>query len=135
MRCMAFTVAGALLLGGPALGAAGDVLTVIGDGVNVRSGPGTEHSIRRQVSRNQNLVEIERRGEWVHAEIAGTGGADGWIHGSLVAPPSGEPLLPLPGAAEPAAAAEAAPAQPLKEPTDAAVAGEAATRQCRCSTT
>ena len=126
MRCMAFAVAGPLLLSGAALGAAGDVLTVIGDRVNVRSGPGTEHSVRLQVSRTQRLVEIERQGDWVHAEIAGPGDAEGWIHGSLVAPPNGEPLVPRAAAAEPGAVAgEAAQAQPLEEPTDAAVAGQA----------
>lgn len=120
MRRMAFAVACTLLLSGPALGAAGDVLTVIGDGVNVRSGPGTEHSIRLQVSRNQRLVEIERQGDWVHAEIAGRGGEEGWIHGSLVAPPEAEPLALQPGEAEPAALADApAPAQPLEDVTAA----------------
>ena len=51
MRYRAFAVAGTLLLSAPALGAAGDVLTVIGDNVNVRSGPGTEHAVQRQVSK------------------------------------------------------------------------------------
>jgi Bacterial SH3 domain len=119
MRCMAFAVAGTLLLSGPALGAAGDVLTVIGDRVNVRSGPGTEHAVRRQVSQDQRLVEIERQGDWVHAEIADAGGADGWIHASLVAP-SGGPAVPE-AAAEPAPdTGEAAPAEQLGDLTDAA---------------
>ena len=125
MRRMAFAVAGSLLLSGPALGAAGDVLTVMGDGVNVRSGPGTEHGIRLQVSRNQRLVEIERQGDWVHAEIAGAGGADGWIHGSLVAPPNGESLAPEAAAESAALAGEAAPAPPHEDLTDAATAREA----------
>ena len=116
MRHMAFALACTLLLSGPALGAAGDVLTVTGDGVNVRSGPGTEHSIRLQVSRNQRVVEIEREGDWVHGEIAGRGGADGWIHGSLVATPNGEAMAPQAAAAEATAAAGGpAPAQPLDD--------------------
>ena len=41
----------------------------------MRSGPGTEHAVTRQVARDQRLVEIERQGDWVRAEIAGTGGA------------------------------------------------------------
>lgn len=124
MRCMAFALAGTLLLSGPASGASGDVLTVVGDRVNVRSGPGTEHEVRRQVPRDQQLVEIERQGDWVRAEIAGTGGADGWIHASLVAP-SGEPTVPEAPAETAAVAGEVAPGQQLGDLTDAAAAAEA----------
>jgi len=137
MRRMALAIACSLLLSGQALGAVGDVLTVIGDRVNVRSGPSTESEVRMQVSRNQRLVEIEREGEWVRAQISGTGGADGWIHGSLIAPPNGEPLVPAPprqgladeatsppsAAAGPAAAArQSPPRRPLEDATDAAAA-------------
>jgi Bacterial SH3 domain len=139
MRRIAFTFVCILLLSGPALGAAGDVLTVIGDRVNVRAGPSTERDVTMQVSRNQRLVEIERQGEWVHAEIRGTGGADGWIHGSLVAPPNGEPLVtpaarqgpaeeaprPPSPATEPAPAGETASLQSLEDATDAAAADPA----------
>ena len=135
MRRIAFALAGTLLLSGPALGAAGDVLTVIGDRVNVRSGPSTERDVKMQVSRNHALVEIERDGEWVHAEITGTGGAHGWIHGSLVAPPDGEPLVapaarqeladeattpPSAEAGPTAAVGESPPGRPLEDATDAA---------------
>ena len=124
MRCKSFAVAGCLLLSGPALGAAGDVLTVTGDQVNVRAGPGTDHGVLRQVSREQRLVEIKRQGDWVHAEIAGGGGADGWIHISLVTP-SGAPIGAQ-AAAEPAAAAgQAAPGEQLGDLTDAAAAADA----------
>jgi Bacterial SH3 domain len=136
MRRIAFTFVCTLLLSGPALGAAGDVLTVIGDRVNVRSGPSTERDVTMQVSRNQRLVEIGRQGDWVHAEIGGTSGADGWIHGSLVAPPNGEPVVtpaapqalaeeaprPPSTAAEPAPAGETASLQSLEDATDAAAA-------------
>jgi hypothetical protein len=135
MPRMAFALACSLLLSGPALGAAGDVLTVIGDRVNVRSGPGTDRDVTMQVSRNQRLVEIERAGDWVHAEISGTG-ADGWIHGSLAAPPNAEPLVPpaarqglsdeatTPPSAEagPAVTGESPPLEPLEDATDAAAA-------------
>ena len=122
MRYRAFAVAGTLLLSGPALGAAGDVLTVIGDNVNVRSGPGTEHAVQRQVSQAQRLVEIKRQGDWVHAEIADAGGAEGWIHASLVAP-SGEPAAPeaTAGPAPDTGAAERA--QELGNLADAAAVG------------
>jgi hypothetical protein len=120
---MGFAVAGILLLSGPGLGAQGDVLTVSGDSVNVRSGPGTEHAVTRQVARDQRLVEIERQGDWVRAEIAGTGGADGWIHVSLVAPGGGPAVSGT--VAETAVAGEAEPGEQLGDPTDADAAAEA----------
>jgi uncharacterized protein YraI len=118
MRCMAVAVVGILLLSGPALGAAGDVLTVTGDRVNVRSGPGTEHAIIRQVSRHQRLIEIARQGDWVHAEVVGAEGAEGWVHASLVAPASNESPVPQATTGPASVAGEAAP--PLQEATDAA---------------
>jgi hypothetical protein len=132
---MAFALACTMALSGPALGAAGDVLIVTADRVNVRSRPSTEREVRMQVSRNQRLVEIERQGDWVHAEISGTGGADGWIHASLVAPPSDQAAAtpaarrervaeggsPPPTEAGPGAVAGAAPpVRPLEDATDAA---------------
>jgi hypothetical protein len=122
MRYRAFAVAGTLLLSGPALGAAGDVLTVIGDNVNVRSGPGTGHAVTRQVSQDQRLVELGRQGDWVHAEIADADGADGWIHASLVAP-SGEPAAPEVTAGPAPGTDQAERAQELGNLADAAAVG------------
>jgi hypothetical protein len=127
---MTLAFVGTLLLSGQALGAVGDALTVIGNRVNVRSEPSAESEVRMQVSRNQRLVEIAREGDWVHAQISGTAGADGWIHGSLVAPPNGEPLAPAASrqgladeAPTPAAVAgEAPPLRPREDATDAAAA-------------
>jgi hypothetical protein len=100
MRKTGFALASLLLSvlalsgGGPegALAATGDTLIVTGDGVNVRYGPGTDAKVRMQVSRGQLVSEIERRGEWVRAEIAGSDGASGWIHSSLLAVPSADQL-------------------------------------------
>ena len=99
MRQIAFAFAASLLLGGPALGAPGDVLIVTGSDVNVRAGPGLDQSVTRQVDGGQRLIEIEREGDWVHAEIVGPEGARGWVHDSLVA---------LEAPSEPEAAAPAA---------------------------
>ena len=113
MRQIAFAFAASLLLGGPALGAPGDVLIVTGSDVNVRAGPGLDQSVTRQVDGGQRLIEIEREGDWVHAEIVGPEGARGWVHDSLV-------VLEAP--AEPEAAAPAqetddseAPVEPQEE--------------------
>jgi SH3-like domain-containing protein len=107
------------LLSGPALGASGDVLTVLGDRVNVRSGPGTDSGVVRQVSRNQRVVEIGRQGDWVHVEITGAGGAVGWIHDSLLESPHRETLAPPAAPDSSAAQAVMAPAAPAGPPATA----------------
>lgn len=106
-----------LLLGGSALAATGDALIVTGDGVNVRAGPSGDAAIRMRVHRDQQVIELQREGSWVRAEIAGTDGQEGWIHSSLLAEPGDEadraesaaPGVP-PGAR---AAAEASPQEAL----------------------
>jgi Bacterial SH3 domain len=129
MRRVALAIA-CSLLSCAALGATGDVLTVLGDRVNVRSGPGTDSGVVMQVSRNQRLVEIGRQGDWVHVEINGAGGATGWIHESLVAAPHRETLAP-PSAPDssadqatmaPEAADAPTSAQPPEDLGDASVA-------------
>jgi hypothetical protein len=134
MRRVALALA-CSLLSGAALGASGDVLTVLGDRVNVRSGPGTNSGVVMQVSRNQRVVEIGRQGDWVHVEITGAGGATGWIHDSLVASPHRETLAPpaapdsaadqsamAPGAAAGPAGDAPASVQPSDDLGDASVA-------------
>jgi Bacterial SH3 domain len=134
MRKMAFPLACCLLLSGPAQGAAGDVLTVTGDNVNVRTGPGIDQAVSRQVDRDQRVIEIERAGDWVRAEIEGATGAEGWIHGSLLAliapapPQAAEPPTPPTedAAAAPQPAGGLAPAQAPADPQPEA-SGTAAT--------
>lgn len=104
----------------PASAAPGDALMVTGDGVNVRAGPSTQDSIRMRVYSGQQVIELERQGEWVRAEIAGANGEEGWIHGSLVAPAGGAPLAspptPSPSSTQGAPAASPAPdTQPSPE--------------------
>lgn len=74
-----------LLLGASALAATGDALIVTGNGVNVRAGPSADAAVRMRVHRNQQVIELQREGSWVRAEIAGTDGEEGWIHSSLLA--------------------------------------------------
>jgi hypothetical protein len=82
--CMAAVLA---LAAGHALAATGDALIVTGDNVNVRSGPSNDAAVRMRVNRNQQVIELQREGRWVRAEIAGTNGQEGWIHSSLLAMP------------------------------------------------
>jgi uncharacterized protein YgiM (DUF1202 family) len=129
MRSASFAVSFALLLlAGPALAATGDALIVTGDGVNVRAGPSGDAAIRMRVHRNQQVIELQREGSWVRAEIAGTDGQEGWIHSSLLAPPTATPERPAneaPAPPEPArAATAAAQEQPVPLPIEPA-AGQA----------
>jgi hypothetical protein len=87
----------------PAHAAPGDSLLVIGDNVNVRSGPSTATDVRMRVGRQHVVVEVERYDDWVLVAIAGSGGDEGWIHGSLLAGPDGQRLAsPIAQAATPA---------------------------------
>jgi hypothetical protein len=132
MRRIGFALASLLLalpvLGGAvgdgALAATGDTLIVTGDGVNVRYGPSPDAKVRMQVYHDQPVSEIERQGDWVRVEIAGTDGASGWIHTSLLAAPSPAQLARahqranrrlgagVPEAKPPAPASQPAPAKP-----------------------
>jgi Bacterial SH3 domain len=58
----------------------------------VRYGPSTNTRIRQSVGRGQQVMELQREGDWIRVEIIGSDGREGWIHGSLLAPPGGEPL-------------------------------------------
>jgi Bacterial SH3 domain len=78
--------------GRDALAATGDTLIVTGDGVNVRYGPSTDAKVRMRVYHDQLVTELQREGDWVRAEIAGSDGASGWIHTSLLAVPSADQL-------------------------------------------
>ena len=110
------------LLAAPTLAATGDALVVTGNGVNVRAAPSGDAAVRMRVNRDQQVIELEREGSWVRAEIAGTNGQEGWIHSSLLAPSPGAPApsqaeaAPVPPQAEaPARSAEPsqAPISPL----------------------
>jgi len=100
------------LLAAPALAATGDALIVQGDGVNVRAGPSGDAPVRMRVHRHQQVIELQREGRWVRAEIAGTDGQEGWIHSSLLAPPIGEPATDDEAAEAATEAPEAPPAPP-----------------------
>ncbi len=55
---------------------------VAGDGVRLRSGPGTNFTVKGSLCEGQVLYVTARRGEWYEARVHG--GEDGWIHSSLV---------------------------------------------------
>jgi len=104
------------LAGKAALAAAGDTLVVTGDAVNLRFGPSTNTRVRQRVARDQRVMELQREGEWVRVELVDGDGREGWIHGSLLAPPGGEPLAAAPPAVAP---------QPSERPAEAVAAAPA----------
>ena len=61
-----------------------DMHTVIvkNDKCNVRSGPGTDSSIRFTVDKGVPFRVLEEKGDWLH--VVHADGDEGWIHQSLV---------------------------------------------------
>jgi hypothetical protein len=109
------------LLVGAALAATGDALIVTGNGVNVRAAPSGDAAVRMRVHRGQQVIELQREGSWVRAEIAGTDGQEGWIHVSLLGPANGAATeTPAPAPAAPVATQEQTPplqVEPAAGPT------------------
>ncbi|HEX6141397.1 MAG TPA: SH3 domain-containing protein [Geminicoccaceae bacterium] len=113
MRLASVAGAAVLLAVGSAWAAEGDSLTVTGDGVNVRNGPSTSDRVIMRVYRGREAIEIARDGEWVRVELAGSGGQEGWIHSSLLAPAGGAAATaPSPAPDEAVAADTPRPAAP-----------------------
>ena len=61
-----------------------DVLKVLGDVVNVRSGPGTTHEIVYKAEKDQIMTSISQKGDWYEVKIDETGVKTGWIYAKLV---------------------------------------------------
>ena len=57
---------------------------VIGDTVNVRSGPGTSHSIVYKAKKGQVLTSVSQQGDWYEVEFDSEGIKTGWIYAKLV---------------------------------------------------
>ncbi len=53
-----------------------------GDGVRLRSGPGTNYSIKSKLTRGQTVFVNEKRGEWLSLQVHG--GNSGWVHADLI---------------------------------------------------
>ncbi|HSK40420.1 MAG TPA: SH3 domain-containing protein [Arenibaculum sp.] len=61
----------------------GDILSVTGEEVNLRSGPSDESNIRSTVTRGTELIELQREGNWIGVRVQDTG-QEGWIYSELV---------------------------------------------------
>jgi len=53
--------------------------------INVRSGPGTNHSVIRQATKGEELAYIALEGDWYKLKVA-EGKAQEWVHRSVVVP-------------------------------------------------
>ena len=80
MRSLFVSASLALFLAAPVLGA--EYVTVSGDNVNVRTGPGTDNPPSMELFDGYPLKVLQKKGDWM--EIADFEGDTGWIHNSLV---------------------------------------------------
>jgi len=53
--------------------------------INIRSGPGTNHSVIRQATKGEELAYIALEGDWYKLKVA-EGKAQEWVHRSVVVP-------------------------------------------------
>lgn len=78
------TVSAAFIGSTAFLAQAADYLSVTKDGVNLRSGPGTNYEIIYQLPLNYPLQVLSRKGQWI--KIVDYEGDKGWIFETLVTP-------------------------------------------------
>lgn len=71
------------LISAPALAAE---RLVLGDGVNLRAGPGQDKPVLAQLQRDDRVRELAVEGDWVRIESLKPAGRAGWIHRSLLSP-------------------------------------------------
>lgn len=71
--------------GDPALAAVGDTYRVIGERLNLRAGPSDDANVRGQIAQGEQLLELQRDGNWYGVRVLRTG-EEGWVFGNLVEP-------------------------------------------------
>ncbi len=70
----------------PALTAAAQTVSVKKDGVNVRTGPGTNYPVYMELFKGYPLKVLEKKGDWL--KVSDFENDKGWIFSSLVKPGS-----------------------------------------------
>jgi predicted chitinase len=99
----------------PAAAAGTPLLTCIArDGLNLRSGPGTQYGVLRLLPFGAEVHAIKHDGDWVLVDQVGDGAADGYVLGAFLRQGSAAPLAAAPA---PAAAAKAMVATPTSTST------------------
>jgi SH3-like domain-containing protein len=76
------TIAAGILLFTAASAGAATYVSVKGDNINVRTGPGTDNPVRMELFDGYPLQVIASEGEWL--KISDYENDSGWIHNSLV---------------------------------------------------
>lgn len=71
-----------------AVGNAGPKLIVKARSVNVRAKPALDGAVMAGAVRGQEVLELERRGDWIRVRIPNERASEGWIYGSLLRPAS-----------------------------------------------
>jgi hypothetical protein len=61
----------------------GDIQEVTAERGNLRAGPSEKAEALGQVQRGDELIELQRQGDWLGIRVIRTG-EEGWIHGNLV---------------------------------------------------
>jgi SH3-like domain-containing protein len=77
MRRALFSIACFLLLIVQTVAAA-EMVSVAGDDINMRSGPGTNHEIRWKIDSGFPLEIVSTKGEWL--QVKDFEGSTGWVH-------------------------------------------------------
>jgi hypothetical protein len=72
-----------VLLGGTAGAFPGDIQEVTAERANLRAGPSERAETLGQVERGDELIELQRQGDWLGVRVIRSG-EEGWIHGNLV---------------------------------------------------
>jgi hypothetical protein len=72
-----------ILFAAAALAASGDILKVTAERANLRAGPSDKTGVSGQVQRGDELIELQRQGDWFGIRAVRTG-EEGWIYANLV---------------------------------------------------
>ena len=75
-----------LMMAATASADVGQKLDVVGNGIEVRQEPNTSSPTVAVISQGKQLVEIERKGKWVHVRLDESGEKTGWLLDLFVSP-------------------------------------------------
>ena len=78
-----FVALSLMFFGGSAWTFPGDIQEVTAERANLRAGPSNEAEALGQVQRGDEVIELQRQGDWLGVRVVRTG-EEGWVHGNLV---------------------------------------------------
>lgn len=80
--CKALVLAGSLILTSSVTVFAAGFVSIIKDGVNVRTGPGTDSPVYMELFKGYPLKVVEKKGDWI--KVQDFEKDTGWVYSSLV---------------------------------------------------